>query len=284
MDAKLLFIHALSPLHAGTGQGVGAIDLPIAREKATNLPYLPGSSLKGVLRDACTDGTTRKEVFGPETTHAADYAGSVHFTDQRLLFMPIRSLSGTFAWVTSPLVLRRFSRDVALAQGADFPANVPDVTPSDGCLVTNATNLIGNDGKVTLEDIPLTPARSAEMDAWAQKFVAVLFPQSSEWKDVFTARLCLVHDEIFGFLVETATEVVARIALDDEVKTVKQGALWYEESLPAESILSGLVVASPVRAEAHTVFKTVDDIIANPLQLGGHATVGRGLCSLHMVS
>ena len=47
----LLFLRALSPLHAGTGQGIGAIDLPIAREKATGIPYLPGSSLKGVLRD-----------------------------------------------------------------------------------------------------------------------------------------------------------------------------------------------------------------------------------------
>ena len=35
MNARLLFVHALSPLHAGTGQGIGAIDLPIAREKAT---------------------------------------------------------------------------------------------------------------------------------------------------------------------------------------------------------------------------------------------------------
>ncbi|RMD58772.1 type III-B CRISPR module RAMP protein Cmr4, partial [Candidatus Parcubacteria bacterium] len=50
MQAKLMFLHALSPLHAGTGQGVGAIDLPIAREKGTEIPIVPGSSLKGVLR------------------------------------------------------------------------------------------------------------------------------------------------------------------------------------------------------------------------------------------
>ena len=49
----LSFVHALSPLHAGTGQGAGIIDLPIAREKATGLPYLPGSSLKGTLRARC---------------------------------------------------------------------------------------------------------------------------------------------------------------------------------------------------------------------------------------
>ena len=64
MDAKLLFTHAFSPLYAGTGQGVGVIDLPIAREKATNLPYLPGSSLKGVLRDAC-DPAYQVKIFGP---------------------------------------------------------------------------------------------------------------------------------------------------------------------------------------------------------------------------
>ncbi|WP_298819062.1 RAMP superfamily CRISPR-associated protein [Chloroflexus sp.] len=51
----LYFLHALSPLHAGTGQGSGVIDLPIAREKATGIPYLPGSSVKGVLRDKSGD-------------------------------------------------------------------------------------------------------------------------------------------------------------------------------------------------------------------------------------
>ncbi|NTV66007.1 MAG: type III-B CRISPR module RAMP protein Cmr4, partial [Oscillochloris sp.] len=37
MTTHMLFTHALSPLHPGTGQGVGVIDLPIAREKATGL-------------------------------------------------------------------------------------------------------------------------------------------------------------------------------------------------------------------------------------------------------
>ena len=63
MNAQLLFTHALSPLHAGTGQGIGVIDLPIAREKATGIPYLPGSSLKGTLRDLCIDANKEK-VYG----------------------------------------------------------------------------------------------------------------------------------------------------------------------------------------------------------------------------
>ena len=62
MKTKLLFLQAISPLHAGTGQGVGAIDLPIAREKATDIPMVPGSTLKGVLRTNCEDEELRKQI------------------------------------------------------------------------------------------------------------------------------------------------------------------------------------------------------------------------------
>ena len=75
MNARLLFIYAISPLHAGTGQGVGVIDLPIAREKATGIPFLPGSSVKGTLRDLCKD-PKKEDVFGPETTNADEFAGA----------------------------------------------------------------------------------------------------------------------------------------------------------------------------------------------------------------
>src|SRR5213080_58743 len=107
MQAKMLFAHALSPLHAGTGQGVGVIDLPIAREKATGLPFLPGSSVKGGLRDLAPDDDKHRRIFGPRTDNAEEHASSAHFSDQRLLALPVRSLAGTFAWVTSPYILRR---------------------------------------------------------------------------------------------------------------------------------------------------------------------------------
>ncbi len=286
MNAKLLFVHTLSPLHAGTGQGVGVIDLPIAREKATNLPYLPGSSLKGVLREACTNKDTRAKTFGPETSNASDHAGAVHFTDQRLLLMPIRSLAGTFAWVTSPFVLRRFLRDIEMVKGADFPSSAPEIAEKNECLVAQGTALKAYDEQVILEDIPLSPNEIADANAWAEELAAVLFPDSDEWKKIFKARFCIVHDAVFGFLVETATEVVARIALEDDKKTVKKGALWYEESLPAESVLSGLVVAAPVEKadiNRETIFSTIEKLVEKPLQIGGNATVGRGLCLLRIL-
>ena len=51
MDSYLYHLHALSALHVGAGQGTGVIDLPIARERASQLPYVPGSGIKGVLRE-----------------------------------------------------------------------------------------------------------------------------------------------------------------------------------------------------------------------------------------
>ena len=73
MQTKIFHLHALSALHVGTGQGVGVVDLPIARAKATNLPLVPGSALKGVLRDEAAqqwklDGQQIKSLFGPDNT------------------------------------------------------------------------------------------------------------------------------------------------------------------------------------------------------------------------
>jgi CRISPR-associated protein Cmr4 len=59
---------------------------------------------------------------------------------------------------------------------------------------------------------------------------------------------------------------------------VVKGGLWYEEALPAETILSGIVAVSPVKASSELVFATLDRLVEKPLQLGGKATVGRGLC------
>ncbi len=73
-----------------------------------------------------------------------------------------------------------------------------------------------------------------------------------------------------------------RIKLNDDTKTVATGGLWTEEALPTESVLSGLVLATPVRKkdvkqDANDVLKELAKL-SGTMQLGGKATVGRGLC------
>jgi len=281
METRLLFVHVLSPLHAGTGQGTGVIDLPIAREKATGLPFLPGSSLKGILRDACTDKTLRVRVFGPETENASDYMGSAHFADARLLLLPVRSLAGTFAWVTSPYVLQRLARDVQdLGLTASFPA-VPVPKGDSQCLV-GSTCALSTGGHVYLEDLDLTAVTDSNADAWADEIAKHVFPEDSIWHGMLAARLCIVHDDVISFLLSTATEVTARVKLIEDKKTVQQGGLWYEEALPAETILSGLVAAIPIKATEVEVFDLLTALCAKAIQVGGKATVGRGLCRVRI--
>lgn len=290
MEAKLAFLHALSPLHAGTGQGVGVIDLPIAREKATNLPYVPGSSLKGVLRDECRaeypNSDLCRKVFGPDTNNAELHAGSIQVTDLRLLLLPVRSLSGTFAWVTSPFILRRFKRDAANVKDADVPSTIPAADEDTACLVSAescALSFTLNKNKqIVLEDLDLKPTPSADVDRWAKWLGKQLFPNDDTWQGTLKGRLCIVSDNVLGFLLQTATEITARIRLDDAKKTVAKGALWYEESLPAETILAGMIVATTVESHPDEVFQTVQILAGKPLQVGGNATVGRGLCKVRV--
>jgi len=295
MQANLYFVHALTPLHAGTGQGVGVIDLPIAREQATGIPYLPGSSVKGVLRDASqtVDAAQTIAVFGPETENAANHAGALQVTDARLLMLPVRSLFGTFAWVTSPLLLRRLQRDGQFAASATpLPATIPTPGAPSACLVIQgqkgekcALTEDGTTRTVYLEDLDLTAESDAGADAWAAAIAGSVLAQDAAWAKLFRERFCIVHDDVLGFLLETATEVVARIKLQDATKTVQRGGLWYEEALPAESILVGIFAAQTVTKSGATpaaAFSHLRRLLDKPLQFGGNATVGRGICRVFL--
>ena len=286
MQTRLLFLHVLSPLHVGTGQGVGVIDLPVAREKPTGIPIVPGSSLKGVLRAQVADKDLCKRVFGPETDVAYEHAGSVQFGDLYLLFLPVRSLRGTFAWVTSPFLLQRFARDVAWVQnGLVFP-QVPQVAQENRCLVPAQLTshlLLDRAARVILEDLDLQAQMEQNLDQWATTLAPLAFPNDGTWQTHFKERICVVHDDVLAFLLETALEVTARVRLKEDTKTVARGALWYEEALPAESILYGVVVIAPVKATAEEVDQVLQSATRQSIQLGGDATVGRGLCRLNLL-
>jgi len=292
MTTQLTFVHALSPLHAGIGQGAGVIDLPIAREKATGLPFLPGSSLKGALRALCVDENKRKQIFGPDTAGTdanSDYASSIQFSDQRLLLLPIRSLAGTFAWVTSPYVLRRFVRDLRDIQLSP-PASIPDPKQNEDCYIDKNKSKIsitqGNKTKVYLEDLDLIP-QNEDVTAWATWVGPKVFSDPT-WQQMLAERFCVIHDDVFNFLIDTATEITTRIKLKENTKTVDTdtGGLWYEEALPTETILYGFALATPVsasRISSQQVFTELTNLTNKAVQLGGKATVGRGICRVQMV-
>jgi len=274
MNTRPFLLHALSPLHAGTGHTPDIIDLPTARMKATGIPFLPGSSIKGVLRDArrSTDREKTEAVFGPSDDPAA-HAGALVVGDARLLTLPVRSFRGTFAWVTSPLLLTLAKRDLEDANLA-----IPTIDGRGARLARG--NACVHNGRLYLEDLDLTATEGAEATAWAQR----LAPLASPGDDIFTRRFAIVDDDTMAFLWETATQVDARVRLDEKTRTVVPGALWLEESLPPETLLIGLLAAD--RSRRRNVNMTPEDVLGFALsgeevhQLGGKATTGRGRCRI----
>jgi CRISPR-associated protein Cmr4 len=277
-------------MHIGAGRGLGHIDLPLVREKATNFPYIPGSAIKGVIADSYqADENSRKSnpalkaAFGitdSSNNESGSNSGSLVFTDARLIALPIRSIYGTFAWTASPAILQRLKRDL---QAANPTAGLPDidVAEKETVNVTNSSVLSAKDNKVFLEDLDLTAATNDAAKQWAEFIAGNVFVQQEE-RDAFVKRFAVLHDDVFNFLSETGTSVDAHIKMDKDSKTVdkKNGGLWYEESLPAETILSGILWCDKVFGNKElTQEKLLTDYGKNIplLQFGGKATTGKGL-------
>lgn len=281
MSSRLLFIHAMSPLHPGTGQSVGAIDLAIAREKATGIPYLPGSSIKGVIRD-CESGELQDKVFGPKpVSDDVHSSGAVSFGDAKVLFMPVRSFAGTFAYVTSPFLLQRARRDLEMAGLGALP-HVP-LSAVERCVISDETLLECNN-KVYFEELDFNRDKRPEVESISNILGPYIFGEGGG--DWLRQRLCIVHDDVMSYFFEQGTEVRARIRLKEDTKVVEEGALWYEESLPAETVLLSLLHAFPPKSSKlskQNVFEYVHSLIKRPLQFGGNATIGQGFCSLQLV-
>lgn len=292
-STHLYLLHALSPIHCGTGQSISGIDLPIAREKPTGIPLVPGSSFKGVLRAAPGGYDAHREAkdlhvaaFGPTTENAADYAGAVQFSDANLLLLPMRSVRGTFAWTVAPYMLRRLARDVAeTGLGWDVPWSVG--VEGTSCLVTGDRLVVeaGKRRRVVLDDFDFEPTPSAELTKLGRQLGEALF--GAEAKDeigFLVDRLCVVADDVMRVLVRVGMEVTARNRLDDDTKTVARGALWTEEALPVESVLAGVIVSTPVgrgdrkRYDDTKLLEHVRSLCTSAIQVGGKATVGRGVC------
>lgn len=173
-EHRILFIHALTGLHPGSGTALGVVDLPVQRERHTQWPIIPGSSLKGILRDVLRskhDNETWLALFGPETENAHEHAGALALTDARILAFPVRSLRGVFAWVTCPAVLQRLKRDLALA-GMSVPALNP-VPQKDAALCAEGSPLLLSDGKLILEEFEFAREGTAgDVPAWIAKNVS----------------------------------------------------------------------------------------------------------------
>ena len=281
-----MFVHALTGLHPGGGTALGVIDLPVQRERHTHWPIIAGSSLKGVLRAECnarSGGQHDKDpdvlaAFGPATAAAADHAGAIALTDARILAFPVRSLMGVFAWVTCPAVLERLSRDLGIVGGTKIDG-IPQ-PKKDEAMCAVKSPLLATEDKIVLEEFEFSVIHK-EIDFG---FAHQAFADEDTWKR-FREHLVILSNDDFTYFVRNATEVVARIGLDYEQKTIRDGALFYEEYLPTETLLYSLVLCNKSRRKNHErspdqILRWLMDQSIKFLQIGSGETVGKGFCAI----
>lgn len=257
MKSMLLGLLAETSIHPGSGRDGGFVDMPVAREAATDYPVVVGSSFKGALLDLARDrGVSEDErnlVFGVQ-----DNAGQLLVSDLRLVALPVRSLVSHYKWVTCPHLLERLQRDLRRADSARTLVAVVD----------KGTYLGPNDGELFLEERQFS--RCGDLPAaLCQCLKALILHEATAQR--LDRQLVVLHDDDFVWFARYGLSIQARNVLDVEKKTSKN--LWYEETIPPDSLFYSLLAARSDEA-----INTVRSLFQNRpyLQVGGNASVGQG--------
>lgn len=281
MKSIIIGMLAETPVHPGAGRSTGFVDLPVARESITEYPVIVGSSLKGALKDRAREKWPGKKAengekeLSPEVIKAfgkQDGAGDLIVSDARLLLLPIRSLTGQYKWATSPYLLERLTRDIQRSGlSGKLKSPMPVKKPNTGKVQAEGT------GKIFLEE------REFEIDGKANNSVIESISQLMQNKasaERLIGQLIILNDDDFKWFASYGLPINARNALKEETKTTIPGALWYEETLPVDSLFYTLFLERG--SGAIDLVKTL--VTDSPyLQVGGNETVGQGWFALNLV-
>lgn len=239
-------------------------------------------------------------VFGPEGDEADAHAGAISPGDARLLLFPVRSLVGVFAYTTSRNVLARFKRDLeAAGKSATVNWALNNLPDNGSAWTVDTQSVVANKTTVVLEEFAFTAQQHGDVQTIADWLADNALPPTAEYayfKEKVKTNLVILPEDAFRDFTQFATEVVARIRIDQESKTVAPGALWTEEHLPSDTLLYSPLHATSPRIDtnlfndandkpsADKVIQFVKDLNLNRIQLGGDETVGRGIVRLHISS
>jgi CRISPR-associated protein Cmr4 len=219
----------------------------------------------------------------------------------------VRSAKGSFAWITSPLLLRRFAREGGLPENL-----LPSHSPRDdqamftrtGPLAISATS----ECRIVLEEYvfffagelpatregstpgapgrPATPSQGTNLGAYLE----TLLTGDSVWKEVVN-RLVIVSDGMMSFFCQSACEVAQHVAIDDGSGLARPGTLYNQENVPSDTMFYGCLncFADRIKNRSKDESRLADEVLAaklqsrgNVLQFGADASTGLGLCTVEL--
>ncbi len=297
MRKEHYLLKVLTPLHIGAGQGLGHVDLPIVREAHTNFPYIPGTSLKGALRNLeinrvvrerkrgekpsqLEEKLTDKDKFDPEDEDIVRLAkifgtaGEVAEQNKEALEKGKEVGAGKVLFSDAFIVLFpvKSAKGIFSLTTCPYVINrffellgidqrVEDVPEGKVKVLSTKDhkNLINNN-KLLLEEFVFEAEESEEL----KKFVELVGTFVGEENK---RRIVCVNDTDFKDFVSNYTEVQTHIKINLDTGTVEERALWTEEYVPAESVF------------AFSLVFLEEEISFTPpptFHLGGDITTGKG--------
>ena len=306
-----IIVYALSPLHAGSGRSLGAVDLPIQRD-GFGYPIIWGSSFKGALRGAITlSNRANKDcidlLFGRVSERDESFAGSVYVSDLHPIAIPGPCSFGSCYYTSI-----RFLNNMKLLLNALL--ELKSMTCIDSGYIANLITKIENILKDSEANAKITGSSNEIRNQFNILSLAGSYMKASDihvlpdLADLFyellkihltdstarswAERVILLPEKVARVMFRSRLLLrVNRVALDYKTKTVKGGALWSEEYLPDSSILVGALLFSHARGDPKSCNsgRSANDIAkifmkefnaekgSFHLIIGGHETIGKGL-------
>ena len=261
MNTMILGLLAETSIHPGAGGAAGLVDLPVAREAATDYPVIVGSSFKGALRETARQDEqlqgSVEQIFGKQES-----AGDLLVADARLLLLPVRSLDAPFRWITCPHLLERCQRDLHRAgHGKAMPVKKIGVARGQCLSASGKDHVYLEERRFDVAGAVPEPVSDA-----LGHFVA-----HEPTRERLHRQLTILADEDFAWFARYGLTVTARNRLDEIKKTSKN--LWYEETLPPDSLFYALLAE-----RADEALSGIRSLFARTpyVRVGGNETVGQG--------
>jgi len=260
MNSLILGLLAETSIHPGAGQSAGFVDLPVAREAATDYPVIVGSSMKGALRDKARDVWQKERVdtvFGKQ-----ENGGQLLVSDARLILLPVRSLKTQYKWVTCPHLIERLQRDRSRECGSVDSIAMP---PFEDHKYLGASD---GDGNLFLEERQFS--QSSELPPGLTDLIRPLIASDPAARRL-ESQLVVINDKDFVWFARYGLAVNARNVLNETKKTSEN--LWYEETIPPDALFYCLLA----ERNSGAIDAAKELFINRPyLQVGGNETVGQG--------
>ncbi|MDY0096523.1 MAG: type III-B CRISPR module RAMP protein Cmr4, partial [Candidatus Vecturithrix sp.] len=191
--------------------------------------------------------------------------------------------------------------DLSMARTLGSAVPSPEIGDNIAALIDTIpakSNLLLTDGKIVLEEFTFSVTANAACQSLAQWVAEHVLPQDDAfayWRAKIAQDLVVLSDDDFCDFVSMSTEVITRTKISSETGTVQSGMLWTEEYLPADSMLYTLALASDPfdTLEEKRILKNAAEIMdfftsglkraQHIFQLGGNATIGKGLVRVTMM-